>query len=176
MSIKYYVKITGVLLLICAVVAGLLAAVNMLTKDRIEEYNLNKCKQSIISIFPEMRDFTEIEYSGDDSSINKIYEISSDNGNLLGWCVDSKASGYGGLVNVLVGIKNDGKIAGIGILKHSETKGLTDSSLSQKLFDSITEKNSTDVDNISGATYSSAAVKACVDAAVNALQESEVVK
>lgn len=173
MNAKYYIKITSVLLIICAVIAGLLATVNSLTKGKIEEYNLNKCKDSIILIFPNMSDFKDIGYEGENKSVNTIYEIYSDNETLIGHCVDAKSSGYGGIVNVIVGVDTDGNIAGIGLLKHSETKGITDQTLANGLFDRITRSNSTEVDNIAGATYSSVAVKNCVKAALSALDISE---
>ena len=39
---KYFIRIAGILLIICAVTALLVAGVNAITKDKIEENNMKK--------------------------------------------------------------------------------------------------------------------------------------
>lgn len=59
------------------------------------------------------------------AKINTIYEAKDASGNVVGYDFDvSEMEGYGGEINFIVGIDNEGAITGISILKISETAGL----------------------------------------------------
>lgn len=63
----------------------------------------------------------------------------------------------------------DGKIADVKVTAHEETDGIADPALEQ-IPAAIVEKNSTDVDSVSGATITSDAIKAAVN---NALESAK---
>ncbi|MBR2674462.1 MAG: FMN-binding protein [Mogibacterium sp.] len=80
------------------------------------------------------------------------------------------ATGFGGKIKVKVTIKN-GKIASISIVSHNETGSYL--SRARAVIGSIIKKQSTNVDAVSGATYSSAGI---VKAVRNALSKAKVKK
>lgn len=168
MNIRQILKIGISLLVICAAVAGILAAVNALTADRIAAYNQEKCREAIASIFPSLSDYEDLGNPDGVKNVNTVYRVTDAGGETVGWCVDvSDPKGYGGAVNVIVGIGEDGTLSGVSLLKHSETKGLTDPTAAGALFDRMVDAGGTAVDNIAGATYSSKAVKSCVNTALS---------
>lgn len=71
-------------------------------------------------------------------------------------------------VKVSVEVK-DGKIADVQVVEHNESEGYSEPALEQ-IPGAIVEKNSTDVDAVSGATVTSNAIK---DAVNNALEQAK---
>lgn len=82
------------------------------------------------------------------------------------------AAGMGGDVCVEVTISG-GKIESVVVTDHKETAGISDPAL-ETIPAAIVEAQSTDVDSVSGATITSDAIKAAVDAALLAAQGVEV--
>ncbi|WP_440894830.1 FMN-binding protein [Amphibacillus sp. Q70] len=76
----------------------------------------------------------------------------------------ASAEGYNGSVEVEVTVENS-EIASVTILDHSETEGISDPAFDE-VPDSIVENNSTDVDIASGASVTSEAIMAAVEAAL----------
>lgn len=74
-------------------------------------------------------------------------------------------NGMGGDLQVKVTMK-DGKIANVEIVKHSETPGISDGAREQ-VPAAIVKANSTEVDNVSGASITSRAIKDAVDDALS---------
>ena len=74
------------------------------------------------------------------------------------------AAGRNGDVVVSVTVTN-GKIASVDIVQHEETAGLSDAAI-KDVPAAIVKKNSTKVDAVSGATVTSKAIMAAVDAAL----------
>ena len=77
-----------------------------------------------------------------------------------------EAAGHNGPLKVEVTV-TDGKIASVNVVEHTETEGLADPALEQTTA-LIVEKNSTDIDAVSGATVTSDAIKAAVNNALEA--------
>ncbi len=77
---------------------------------------------------------------------------------------DGKATGYGGTISVSVKVANN-KIAKVTINSHSETGSYFRKA--EKLLDTIVEKNSTNIDTISGATITSKGILAAVENALS---------
>ena len=69
-------------------------------------------------------------------------------------------NGMGGKVTVKVTMK-DGKIAAVEVVEHHETAGISDPAIAQ-MPEKIVKAGSTEVDNVSGATISSKAIKEAV--------------
>ena len=75
------------------------------------------------------------------------------------------ANGMGGAVNVTVTVEG-GKITSVEVGEHQETAGISDPAIEQ-VPAAIVEAQSTDVDGVAGATVTSDAIKAAVDAALS---------
>ena len=159
------------LLLICAVVAGIISLVYTVTKPKAEA-NLKATKAAAISEI-----FGASEPSdGQDGFYTVRY---GENLSATGYCIESTAGGFGGDLTLMVGFDADGKILGVSIVSLSETPGLgarVDDAdyLSQYKGKSgslgLNKDGGSDIDAISGATYSSRAVISAVNAATERLQ------
>ena len=159
-----------VLMLVCAVVCGLLAAANAVTKDKIVQAEAEKVQKSLTAVFGEDT-YTELENTAED--ITAVYENSK--GMLI---FDVTADGYAkGGIRALIGINPDGTVASVGIVSLSETPGLgtkiNDPAYLSKYTGIVGVKEAPDA--ISGATYSSKGLKRAVDTALTAFaQQKEV--
>lgn len=76
--------------------------------------------------------------------------------------------GMGGSIAVTVKV-DKGKITAVDVTQHQETPGISDSAIA-KIPQLIVEKQSTDVEAVSGATYTSNGIK---EAAQNALSQAK---
>jgi len=156
----HMVRLVVVLTAICAAVAGMLALVNHFTEDVISENNRKAREAAVLTVFPEGDNCKEYVTADGD-----ILYFAADGVNVVGYCVNVSPSGYGGNVDMMVGITPDGKVSGIKIVKLSETPGvgtkiMADSFLSQFLGMDNREELvlGENVDGIGGATFSSRAV------------------
>ncbi len=111
---KEIIRVGFILFVITAISALLLAYANDITAPIIEQNAKIKTENSMKLLIPEADEF---EQKGN------IY-LAKTGGELVGVCVISEAHGYGGIVEVMVGVDKEGKVAGIDILSHSETPGL----------------------------------------------------
>ncbi|MPQ43337.1 FMN-binding protein [Clostridium tarantellae] len=91
-------------------------------------------------------------------------DIDNENHNLEDGEFIGEGKGYGGIIKVKVTVKNS-KIANIEVLSHSETPSFF--TKAQVVLDRIINKNSPDVDGVSGATLTSNGLK---EAVINALK------
>lgn len=169
LNIFYYIRIGGALLLICAVMAGLVAGVHSLTEGKINEYNENKRSAAFREFFPETVSSKLSDKTSD--TVNGIYELYNSENALIGYAVDVSAAGYGGLVKLMVGIANDGTVQGVSVISHAETKGLTSEETAGAYFAQFEGKKGelklgSDIDAMSGATISSKAVLKAVQTAL----------
>ena len=160
-----------VLMLVCAVVCGLLAAANAVTKDKIAQAEAEKVQKSLTAVFGEDT-YTELENTAED--ITAVYENSK--GMLI---FDVTADGYAkGGIRALIGINPDGTVASVGIVSLSETPGLgtkiNDPAYLSKYTGIVGVKEAPDA--ISGATYSSKGLKRAVDTALTAFAQKKEVQ
>lgn len=168
-NIVYYLKIGASLLIICAFMAGLVSGVHTLTKEKIDSYNAEKRAVAFREFFPETASSALSDKTSEE--VNAVYELYNAENELIGYSVDASASGYAGLVNIMVGITTDGEIKGIKVISHTETKGLTSENTSKGFFSQFVGKKGsvtlgTDVEAMSGATISSKAVTKAVQKAL----------
>lgn len=175
-------KLTLVLFLISAIVAGVLGVVNELTKDRIAEI----AEQKTATAYAEVLDaaaYDDANYSGEDTQVQKVSVAKDASGNALGYVVETVVTGSQGSITVIVGIDNDYKCTGISITSSSETSGLgaVASSPSDKGVafranfvgqgaDLDLVKNGGTIEAITGATITSNAVISAVRAAATACE------
>ncbi len=167
---SYYIRITCSLLAICAVVACLLAAVNIFTRDIIAANAQKEREKAVADIYPAMTSMKAQENDWLDG-VNNVYAI-YDNEAWIGYAVDLDSRGFGGVINMIVGIGTDGTVAGVRVISHSETPGLgSKATLADYLKnyvgvgEQLTIKQ--DIDAVSGATISSKAVLAGVNLALS---------
>ena len=175
---KHFLKICVVLMLVCTLMATALAVIHGVTDPLIKD-NENKKRANILSsFFPEMQGEFE-SFTSDVSGVSCIYAVHGEADALLGYCAEVTKTGYAGDVNMMVAVTPDGKILGVSLVSHSETKGLSDKKLAASLCESFEGKEGTqkltsrggEIDGISGATYSSRAVLEGVNAAVAAVSK-----
>lgn len=160
------------LLIISAITALLLSCVNALTAPTIAANTEAEKKSAIAAIFSDADEIAPSDITAED--IDSIY-IASENGSPIGYAASVSPNGFGGAVELMVGISTDGSVAGIKLVSHSETPGLgsrvsEDSFLGQ--FSGLSGKISlgSDVDAITGSTISSKAVTSGVNSALAAYE------
>ncbi len=135
----------------------ILIALNSVTSSIVEERRVEEIKDTLEKIFPEMSEY-KLE--------NEVYMIYQD-GEKSGYAFIASGSGYGGDIDILVGLDSDFKIKDISILTQTETPGLgariTESTFTDQFkglsADEVALKsNNGMIDAITGATISSKAV------------------
>ena len=155
-----------VLVCICLVVSALLGVTNSITAPIIEENARKVAEETRMAVLEGSKSFTEIECDTEALGITSAYK--EDSG--LGYVITAANKGYGGDVTVTVGLDAEGKVVGLSANVSTETSGVG----SKAGLSTYTDKylglsgNCDSVDTISGATYSSTAVKTGVNAALAA--------
>lgn len=156
--VKEFVVPALVLTLICIVVSAALAFTYETTKPVIEAARQREADAARIEVLPEGDKFTKLDVTGE----GLVEAYSADNG--AGYAITANAPGYGGPVNVIVGIKADGTIAAVKMLSHNETPGIG-SNLEDPSYAAQYQgkDHSLDgVEGVSGATVTSGAFKNAV--------------
>ena len=116
------VKLTLILFLVCAVVAGVLGGVNYITKDRIAEQNREKTEKAYRVVLA-ADSYTDVEFDPSDPVFAHVTAISrADNG--AGYVVVTSTSGAQGAITLATGVTTNMKCTGISVISHSETAGL----------------------------------------------------
>ncbi|NLM75375.1 MAG: RnfABCDGE type electron transport complex subunit G [Clostridiaceae bacterium] len=172
---KEVIKPSLILFIVCAVVTGALAYVNGITQPIIEENERIARQEAMAEVLPGSSSFSEpISYEElkeegfpVSSTIRNIYEAVD-----AGYVVEAAVKGYGGEVNMMIGIDLDKNIKGIKITSHNETPGLgakvADEEFLQQHYGQIPEdgfkvikgvsKSDSEIEAVSGATISTMAV------------------
>ena len=155
-----------VLLVICLVVSALLGFTNSVTAPIIEENERIAAEQTRAAVLEGSNGFTEIECDTAALGITSAYK--ENNG--LGYVITAANKGYGGDVVVTVGLDADGKVVGLSANVGTETSGVGTKAGTEAYTGNyiVLSGNCDNVDTISGATYSSTAVKTGVNAALAA--------
>jgi len=168
---KKIVKLGMILAVFCVLSAGILAAVYLFTQPRIESNSKSAFISSMREVLPEANSFKSLKCGE-----GKVY-AGMKGKERVGAAVLIEQRGYGGTIEILVGIDLAGTIKGMKILNHRETPGLgagisapgfLKQFMGKTTKDPIEAKN--DIEAITGATISSRAV--CVGA-MKALKEAE---
>lgn len=174
------VVLSLVLLVIAVVVALLLGFTNLMTKDKIAENTQKEQTLAMQAVLPEAKEFESADYKKD--NISAIYKATAGD-KFIGWCVNVKSNGYGGEIDLMVGINPDLTLSGVQVVSNSETAGLgakcTEESFSSQFKGKKAPisviKNGTAKDDeivaITGATITSDAVVDGVNAAQKAVAD-----
>ena len=178
------------LLIISAVAALLLALTNSLTASTIAQRNEQANAEARKLVLESAQDFEQVKDAKTDNSkgvkVSEIYEAKDASGNTVGYTLKVLPSGYGGTIELMVGIDSaNGQVSGINVVSNSETAGLgakaTDPEFSDQYKGKPLEELSvlkngtpgdTEIKAISGATITSTAVTNGVDAAIEVYNNS----
>lgn len=112
-------------LAVITLIAGLvLGATYMLTKEPIAAQERRKAEAARAAVMPEADAFRQIETAGS-AEIDWVYEALRD-GACVGYVAQGTGRGFGGEIEVIVGLRADGEITGISVggANFSETAGL----------------------------------------------------
>ncbi len=179
LNLKSVLNITVRLLLVCSIIAAVVAGVNALTVERIAENEAKVINETIRSVFVEGK-ITGTDYEQDDKSVTSIYRVDDESdGSVLGYSVICAPSGFGGEIQMMVAFDANKAITSVRVMSHSETPGIGDkiNSADEAWFtEQFAGKNSqlsfgNDVDKITGSSKSSNAVLAGVNDAIAAINE-----
>ncbi|MBR4890944.1 MAG: RnfABCDGE type electron transport complex subunit G [Clostridia bacterium] len=176
--------LSTVLLVISVIVAFLLSFTNSITIDKIEENKIQEQNLAKQEVLPEAKNFLEAEVKDETGLVRALFEGFDENEQTVGYCVRVTPYGYGGELDIIVGIKADDTVSGIKVTSHSETPGLGAKVMDEEFPSQFNGKetseplsvikNGTPKKNeivaISGATITSKAVKDGVNAAMSAVK------
>ncbi|XCP83492.1 RnfABCDGE type electron transport complex subunit G [Roseburia hominis] len=178
------------------VIAGLaLGAVYEVTKAPIAKAQEAAKQEACQQVFPEADSFEAMEVDADaaakaieamgtNATVDEVYAAKVD-GSDAGYVVTTTdKDGYGGNIQISVGIMNDGTINGISILDINETAGLGMRAKEPKFYNQYAEKKAErfyvskdggdgePIDALSGATITSRAVTGAVNTALGYYQNA----
>ncbi|MBP5154858.1 MAG: FMN-binding protein [Lachnospiraceae bacterium] len=158
-----------VLVCISLTAAVLLGFVNSRTKPIIEENARLKAEAVRAAVLAGAKGFEAIDCDTAALDIDSAYRETSG----LGYVVTSTHRGYGGDVTVTVGLDAEGKIVGISADVKTETTGVGSRAGEAKYLDRFLGLTGDpgSVDSLTGATYTSTAVKNGVKAALAAFEK-----
>lgn len=169
-------KLTVVLTIICSLAATALALVYTITKEPIAYQQRLKKLKAIKAVQPDYdnepdQDFVDITaaMSAGANEVPTRFYITKKGADPTGVVFVVTGVGYGGTIDVMLGLTLEGTITGIQVLKHSETPGLGAKITEEKFLKQFPSKNiqntkwsmkksGGDIDQISGATISPTAV------------------
>lgn len=165
-NFKYIFRLTLTLFLITAVVAGLLGLVNYITKDKIRQLQEEKSEKAMQEVLPAD---TYEKISDSDGAVNAAYKADD-----KGYVVDVTVNGFGGAIQMMVGIDTEGKVTGVSIVSHAETASLGANATRGDFRSQYVGKDSRlavtkdggDIDALTGATVTSRAVTEGVNLAL----------
>ena len=171
-------KIAGILTAICLLIALALAGTNLLTKDIIAQAALEAKEATCRNVIPADE---YVYYSDDTEGLENLdVYLAVTGGRVSGAAITTSSKGYGGAVQVMTGVDENGRVTGVSILQHSETAGLGANAAKPKFLDQFVipedkpqpesyaiTKDGGEIDAVTAASISSRAVTAAVNEAVS---------
>ena len=168
---KYIVRLALTLLLITTVVAAALAGVNYITAPRIAEMKAEKTQKAVEEVLPGGGE--AVQFSDDSGMISAVYVGEN------GYALKVTPAGFGDTITMMVGMDKNCSVLGISVISHGETAGLGAVAAAKTTAGenfrgqfvgiggaiSVT-KDGGQIDAITGATVTSRAVCAGVEAAL----------
>ena len=169
-TVKFVLRLALTLLAITAVVAAALAGVNSITKPEIEKLTAQKTQAAIEAVLPGGGEVVEFPET---ALVSKVYASE------VGYAVEVTPGGFDNTITMMVGVDKEGNVLGIDIISHTETAGLgavadaaTPAGVSfreqfvGKSGSVSVTKDGGEIEAITGATITSRAVCAGVNAAL----------
>ena len=164
------VQLIVTLFAISAICAVLLGLVNNITMGPIEVATQAKTQAAMEAVLP-ADSYTEVAYTGGDPLVAKVYQAGD-----AGYVVQVAPSGFGGVLDIMVGVNTDGTCSGVSIISHSETSGLGANATKEDFRSQFVGKSNVAVTKdggeiaaLTGATITSRAVCSGVNAAITAV-------
>lgn len=131
---KEIVKLGSTLFVVAALAAGILAFSNDVTEGVIKEVEEAQSSGPAVAnaVIPGSVGFEKVEGDiveqilAENEKFVELRKGIDENGNTLGYAIRTKSikKGYGGDIEIFLGISNEGEIVGMKILSLSETPGL----------------------------------------------------
>ena len=169
----FVVHLTLTLLLISVVVAAAMALVNRVTAPVIAQVKLEKTQAAISTVLPGGYEEELADFADETGLVSKVYKGAN------GYALEVTPTGFDNTVTMMVGVDLEGKVLGISVISHTETAGLGAVSAAdnaagiafREQFIGLSEqlkvrKDGGTIDAITGATITSRAVCAGVNAAL----------
>ncbi len=187
-----YIRLTGVLLIICIIAAGVLGVTNAVTYEKIIEQLAKESDLARKAVLSDATEFRKLEESDVDGILDKAaYDIvdevfeGTSGGQLNGYTVKTVPKGYGGSVEIIIGIDTLGMVRGVKVGENSETPGLGKNAAKPKFQEQYIGKDwdegvvlikngiprENEVLSIAGATVTSNAVTSGVNTALDLAKE-----
>ena len=177
-----FIKLAGILFLIAAISAGVLAWLNDTTKDLIAQNEAMASMDPAIleAVMPGSTAFMEKDtdlietIKADNSKFINLLTAVDASGNELGKVVRtlSTVKGFSGDLELYVGFTPDGQISGTSVISHAETEGVGSRVTLPAFMDQFIGKDASgeisysDYDAVTGATYSSESFLSAVNNAI----------
>ena len=175
-TVMYVLRLALTLLIITAVVAAVLAGVNSITAPAIATLKAQKTQEAIELVLPgggePVTDFPATDL------VSKVYASET------GYAVEVTPGGFDNTITMMVGVDTEGKVLGISIISHTETAGLgavaaagtpAGESFRNEFVGATgsvsVSKDGGEVEAITGATITSRAVCAGVNAALECVAQ-----
>lgn len=163
-----------ILCVITSICVGLLGAVNEVTRPIIEKNEIKAEETAMMQLMADAQTFTAVE-NVIEPMIEKLF-VAKQAEQVVGYVVRVAPQGYGGAIELMVGITSDGTVKGIEILSHAETPGFGANAqkptfkaqfLEKKPPLTVTKQASAanEIQAITGATITSAAITEGVNTA-----------
>lgn len=166
------------LFLICVIIALLLGFTNELTKSAIEENEILKEQEAMAAVCPEAESFKE--ESSVPSDKGEAYLALDKYDRIIGYAISVTEKGYGGDIEVMVGVSDKGEITGVEILSINETPGLGMNAKNEEFRNQFkgyapkggfsakdSAESKSNIDALTGATITSEAVSKAVNKAMD---------
>ena len=166
----------------CVVAAAGLGVTYGVTKDRIAEQDRLAQETSLKGALPDANGFEQVtdqavldaaQEAAGEVKVGGVFKALDAGGEQMGWGLRLGSRGYGGYVQLVIGLDTSGKVTGVSVLSNNETPGLGTTVLENKdylaafagLPEGFTVKDIKKIDGKAGATKSSNSVKHAVEAA-----------
>mgnify|MGYP000058449394 FL=1 len=168
----YVLRLTLTLFLITTIVAGLLGLVNYVTADTIAEQIAQKAENAMRQVL-EADSYEPLDVP-EGSAVTAAYRAGD-----RGYVVRVAPNGFGGAIDMMVGVDVSGAVTGVAIVSQSETASLGANCTREDFRAQFTGKTGTlsvskdggEIEALTGATVTSRAVTEGVNTALEFVQE-----
>lgn len=170
-TVLYILRLALTLLAITAVMAAALAGVNQITAPIIDRLQEEKTQQAIDQVLPGGGE--AVAFTDTTGLVRQVYASEK------GYAVEVTPMGFDNTITMMVGVDPQGQVLGIRIISHTETAGLgavaaAENSAGEAFRDQLVgmsgqlavTKDGGQVDAITGATITSRAICAGINAAL----------
>jgi len=145
--VRDYIRLSGVLLIVCVIAAALLGFTNDFTAEKIVMQISKANDEARKAVLPEADEFEKVDdatlqslkSNPDFDTVVEIYNAKAA-GAVIGYAVKTAPKGYGGAVEVIVGVGADGVVKGVQVGNNTETPGLGKNAEKPKFKDQYNNK------------------------------------